>query len=152
MWAPWTLLSEFGYEHSGTVHVAGSSFVHACATMVWIWTIRSVALFEVFEWQAGLLQPRLIVPHPLLIICEIDLYWASAAYKVRLVPFFVHDNYTIPSVVVVVILFSNIIHEQNTSNTNLTNKAHPGYYKHVLCWRPPEKKALAYLTGGSKIM
>ena len=42
-------------------------------------------------------------------------------------------------VVVVVTLFSNIIHEQNTSNTNLTNKAYPGYCKHVLCWRPPEK-------------
>ena len=35
--------------------------------------------------------------------------------------------------VVVVTLFSNIIHEQNTSNTNLTNKAYPGYWKHVLC-------------------
>ena len=34
---------------------------------------------------------------------------------------------------VVVTLFSNIIHEQNTSNTNLTNKAYPGYCKHVLC-------------------
>ena len=50
-----------------------------------------------------------------------------------------------------VTLFSNIIHEQNTSNTNLTNKAYPGYCKHVLCWRPPEK-ALAYLAGGNKIM
>ena len=40
---------------------------------------------------------------------------------------------------VVVTLFSNIIHEQNTSNTNLTNKAYPGYCKHVLCWRPPKK-------------
>ena len=38
-------------------------------------------------------------------------------------------------VVVVVTLFSNTIHEQNTSNTNLTNKAYPGYCKHVLCWR-----------------
>ena len=37
------------------------------------------------------------------------------------------------SVVVVITLFSNIIHEQNTSNTNLTNKAFPGYCKHVLC-------------------
>ena len=46
---------------------------------------------------------------------------------------------------VVVTLFSNIIHEQNTSNTNLTHKAYPGYCKHVLCWRPPEK-ALAYLA------
>ena len=52
---------------------------------------------------------------------------------------------------VVVTLFSNIIHEQNTSNTNLTNKAYPGYCKHVLCWRPPEK-VLAYLAGGNKIM
>ena len=51
-------------------------------------------------------------------------------------------------VVVVVTLFSNIIQEQNTSNTNLTNKAYPGYCKHVLCWRPPEK-ALAFLAGGS---
>ena len=51
--------------------------------------------------------------------------------------------------VAVVTLFSNIIHEQNTSNTNLTNKAYPGYCKHVLCWRPPEK-ALAYLAGGNK--
>ena len=50
--------------------------------------------------------------------------------------------------VVVVTLFSNIIHEQNTSNTNLTNKAYPGYCKHVLCWRPPEK-AVAYLSGGN---
>ena len=41
-------------------------------------------------------------------------------------------------------LFPNIIHEQNTSNSNLTDKAYPGYCKHVLCWRPPEK-ALAYL-------
>ena len=41
--------------------------------------------------------------------------------------------------VVVVIFFSNIVHEQNTSNTNLTNKAYPGYCEHVLCWRPPEK-------------
>ena len=51
-------------------------------------------------------------------------------------------------VVVVVTLFSNIIHEQNTSNTNMTNKAYPGYYKQVLCWRPP-KNALAYPAGGS---
>ena len=42
-------------------------------------------------------------------------------------------------IVVVVTLFSNIIHEQNTSNTHLTNKAYPGYCKHVLFWRPPEK-------------
>ena len=40
---------------------------------------------------------------------------------------------TMSSPVVVVTLFSNIIHEQNTSNTNLTNKAYPGYCKHVLC-------------------
>ena len=52
--------------------------------------------------------------------------------------------------VVVVTLFSNIIHEQNTSDTNLTNKAYPGYCKHVLCWRPPEK-ALAYLAGGNVV-
>ena len=51
---------------------------------------------------------------------------------------------------VVVTLFSNMIHEQNTSYTNLTNKAYPGYCKHVLCWRPAEK-ALAYLAGGNKI-
>ena len=56
---------------------------------------------------------------------------------------FKHD---VACIVVVVTLFSNIIHEQNTSNTNLTNKAYPGYCKHVLCWRPPEK-ALAYLAG-----
>ena len=48
-------------------------------------------------------------------------------------------------VVVVVTLFSNIIHEQNTSNTNLTNKAYPRYCKYVFCWRPTEK-ALAYLA------
>ena len=51
---------------------------------------------------------------------------------------------------VVVTLFSNMIHEQNTSNTNLTNKAYPGYCKDVLCWRPPEK-ALAYLAGGNHL-
>ena len=55
----------------------------------------------------------------------------------------------VQTLVVVVTSFSNIIHEQNTSNTNLTNKAYPGYCKHVLCWRPPEK-ALAYLAGGNK--
>ena len=49
--------------------------------------------------------------------------------------------------VVVVTLFSSIIHEQNTSNTNLTNKAYPGFCKRVLCWRPPEK-ALSYQSGG----
>ena len=54
-------------------------------------------------------------------------------------------------VVVVVTLFSNIIHEQNTSNTNLTNKAYPGYCKHALCWRPPEK-ALAYLAGSNNVV
>ena len=43
--------------------------------------------------------------------------------------------------------FSNIIHEQNTHNTNLIDDAYPGYCKHVLCWSPPEKKALAYLAG-----
>ena len=47
-------------------------------------------------------------------------------------------------VIVVVTIFFNITHEQNTSNTNLTNKAYPGYCKHVWYWRPPEK-ALAYL-------
>ena len=50
-------------------------------------------------------------------------------------------------IVVVVTLFSNIIQEQNTSNTNLTNKAYPGYCKHVLCWTPPEKTSV-YLAGG----
>ena len=50
--------------------------------------------------------------------------------------------------VVAVTLFSNIIHEQNTSNTHLTNKAYPGYCKHVLRRRPPEK-AVAYLAGGN---
>ena len=49
--------------------------------------------------------------------------------------------------VVVVTIFSNMIHEKNTSNTNLTNKAYAGYCKHVLCWTPPEK-VLAYLAGG----
>ena len=58
------------------------------------------------------------------------------------------DIITIQGDTVVVTLFSNIIHEQNRSNTNLTNKAYPGYCKHVLCWRPPEK-ALAYLAGGN---
>ena len=43
------------------------------------------------------------------------------------------------------ILFSNIIHEQDTYNTILTNNAYPGYCIDVLCWRPPEK-ALAYLA------
>ena len=37
------------------------------------------------------------------------------------------------AVMVVVTLFSNIIHEQNTSNTNMTNKAYQGYCKHILC-------------------
>ena len=44
---------------------------------------------------------------------------------------------------------SNIIYEQNKWNTNTANQAYPGYCKHVLCWRPTEKKALAYLAGGS---
>ena len=56
-------------------------------------------------------------------------------------------RYYIPGspVVVVVTLFSNIIHYQNTPNANLSNKDYPRYCKHVLCWRPPEK-ALAYLA------
>ena len=62
----------------------------------------------------------------------------------------VYATWSIP-LVVVVTLFSNIIHEQNTSNTNLTNKVYPGYCKHVLCWRPPEK-ALAYLAGGNPLL
>ena len=51
-----------------------------------------------------------------------------------------HDQFA------VVALSSNITYEQNTSNTHLTNKAYPGYCKHVLCWMPPEK-ALDYLAG-----
>ena len=39
----------------------------------------------------------------------------------------------------VVTLFSNIIHEQNTSNTNLTNKAYPGYCKHVFMLKATRK-------------
>ena len=33
----------------------------------------------------------------------------------------------------VVIVFSNIVHEQNIYNTILTNNAYPGYCKRVLC-------------------
>ena len=48
---------------------------------------------------------------------------------------------------------SNFIFQHNTWSkyikTNLTNEAYPGYCKHVLCWRPPEK-AWAYLAGGNK--
>ena len=50
---------------------------------------------------------------------------------------------------VVVILFSNIIHEQNSSNIILNNNTYTGFCIHVLCWRPPQK-ALAYLAGGSR--
>ena len=46
------------------------------------------------------------------------------------------------SLVVVVTIFSIIIRQQNTYNTNSINNACPGYCKHVLCWIPPEKSLI----------
>ena len=59
-----------------------------------------------------------------------------------------HMTLNFHQVVLIVTLFSNIIHE-NTYNTIVNNNAYQGYCKHVLWWRPLEK-ALAYLAGGSK--
>ena len=47
---------------------------------------------------------------------------------------------------------SNFIFQHNTWTKYIKyNKAYPGYCKHVLCRRPPEK-AFVYRSGGSKMM